>query len=90
MSSYHWYKENGKELDYNKPIVSEKIDGSMELLLPLKENGRYEVVGYDWFNLSEGCWGSCMEWQAPEDAVKNRSNQIIYNAIITIKGITNE
>lgn len=76
-----WYERNG--LDYSKPIKATK-DGMVLLLLPFIREGSYEVIGYNWFNMTEGGWNSCAVWETPEQAVLAYKNYAISNADITI------
>ena len=90
MSNYNWYKEKNHGLDYSKPIVAERDDGNIELLLPGKDKGLYQIIGYDWFNLGTGEWQSCTTWSSPMEAVHNRKGHTIYNVEIAIKRLNNE
>ena len=80
---YNWYKEKNEEqvIDYNKPIFC--IRGrDIEILLPVQVTTKmvdknmgettYEIIGYDWFNITDGHWNSCKCWHTPEEAVAKR------------------
>jgi len=76
MADYKWYtREDKTKLNYSKPIAVERIDEnvvSYEILLPVRNHRSYDVVGYDWFNITTGCWTSCKQWAKPEEAVHSR------------------
>jgi len=81
-----WYKETKeKELDYSKPIIAEDNEGNKCLLLPQIEKSSYDVVGYNWFNIDNGEYGSSIFFKTVKDAINARSSYIIYNCKIIIK-----
>ncbi len=68
-----WYasKEGGISLD--GPIVAEQ-DSTKLLLLPQmgKETG-YEIIGYNWFNLTTGKYNSCSFFKTAKEAIDSYS-----------------
>lgn len=87
MSEQKWYsKEN--ELNYTAPIFAKKND-RIEVLLPVCRQNSYDVIGYNWFNITLGRWGSCADWTTASQAVKNRllDDCKIYNGKIIIDSL---
>lgn len=85
MNNYRWCKELGSELDYGKPVAA--TDGRMvEILMPVKKAGSYEIIGYDWFNLTDGVWNSTICFKTPEIAVESRQSYEAYEVFnVTIE-----
>ena len=85
-----WYlKDEPKpKLDYSKPIVAKNSNGYTHLLLPYIEDS-YKILGYDWFNLDEGKFNSCVHWKTPQEAIDSYSeNHTVTNAELTVTPIT--
>lgn len=76
-------KEDKPELDYSKPIVATKNDGSspMLLLIPYHADNNYRIIGYDWVKLSNGTLNSCCGFKTREDAIKAYGDYDIRNHI---------
>ena len=93
-----WYSDKiNKELDLNRPIIAESKEGAKQLLLPQIENKSYIVIGYNWFNLTEGMkiregtlregtYGSSATWKTPQEAIYSRKKDgwDVYNVTINI------
>lgn len=87
-----WYTDHSKkELDLSKPIVAENKRGEKHLLLPQIIRENYTVIGYNWFSLTEGTYGSSTTWGTAEEAIKCRKDGRwnVYNVIIDVRRITN-
>lgn len=90
-----WYKENGDELDYNRPIIAIAENNDIMLLLPqiAKSDNHipglsidYDLIGYNWFNIRTGKYNSQFFWKDPENAVNSYKNKYeVRNADINIK-----
>jgi len=63
-----WYSDNIEELDYNKPIYVEE-KGNTCLLIPQHAEKSYEIIGYDWFNLTAGRYCSCFTFKTVQEAL---------------------
>jgi hypothetical protein len=80
-----WYSEDvpKQALDYSKPIFARATaDIDIYLLLPQIAQGSYEVIGYNWFNLTKGEYNSCITFSTIVEALKVYKRH--YNATITI------
>lgn len=64
-----WYsnKIDEKVIDYTKPIISDS-NGFTYILLPQIEEGSYKVVGYNWFDIINGKYNSCVFFETPQEA----------------------
>jgi hypothetical protein len=60
-----------------------------EILLPVLENHGYRIIGYNWFNLSKGQWGSCATWETVDAAIAERrlTGHVLSNAEIEATAI---
>lgn len=68
-----WYQDKNKRgLDKWKPIGAVVSFDMDEILLPRTEHDSYEVIGFDWFNLTMGCWNSCRCFKTVEEAIAER------------------
>ena len=79
-----WYAKRNA-IDFNRPIFTLGDAGTLEILLPVQtandtEDDTYTIIGYDWFNLTAGCWNSSYCWATPELAIKDRAN--VFNGSI--------
>lgn len=84
-----WYKAGCKKekLDYSKPIVAE-FGEVKHILLPQLGGYRYEIKGYNWFDINKGKYTSCMHWKTPEEAVAGRSDgYYVHNVLINLSEI---
>lgn len=77
-----WYEDKSKKrLDFSKPIIASRNDIKY-LLLPQIEKGKdYDVIGYNWFNVTSGSYNSCAFFKTAEEAIKCYRNTgcTIYN-----------
>ena len=69
-------KYDYRGLDLRKPIVATNPTSSYPkgdcILLPVQERStEYECIGYDWFNIQSGEWGSNRAWDTPQQAIDN-------------------
>lgn len=87
MNEPKWYVAE-MELNYNEPIFAKNKNGT-QILLPVRLKDSYEVIGFDWFTLESGTWGSCKTWETASGAVKNRMEDgyEVYNAKIIIENL---
>ena len=83
-----------KKLDYDKVIMAKGNDGSIFILLPQQDIDRmhpdemcYLIRGYDWFNIKEGCFNSCICWKTKQKAVSAYDSYHITNAKIILSQI---
>lgn len=88
-----WYEKNKKnELDYSKPIFAEPVTSrelnSKYLLVPCKNKGSYEVIGYKWLNLITGLYLVGL-YSTPVKAINhfNAGTFDVFNAKITLDRI---
>ena len=59
------------DLDYSKPIMAARtIDSFDYILMPVRKNGSYEIIGYDWYNVETGRFISIKCWADAKDAVE--------------------
>ena len=82
---YEGFKKKEKKIDYNKPIFARQTTGGIVfMLLPQIQLG-YTHSGFNWFNLADGSYNSCVFWKTPEQAVEAyQSQHKVYNANILI------
>jgi hypothetical protein len=67
-----WYlnRKNCKELDYSKPIfATSRNNGAVMLLIPQHSPHDYSVIGYDWFDITDGKYNSCTCFDTAKMAV---------------------
>jgi len=67
-----------QEIDYNKPIQAVG-GGATYILIPSRKQGTYTIIGYDWYNITEGHWNSTACWENPQRAVEAYSYYEISN-----------
>lgn len=80
-----WYTETEqKQIDYSKPIMSTSTDGSnIYILLPVGKERSYDIIGYDWFNITKSEWNSCRNFKTVQEAIDCYSN--VTNCEIELK-----
>jgi len=88
----NWYEGDKPTLDFSKPIIAEDesrgAKQTKQLLLPqirTEQTHGYEVIGYNWFVLGSGEYGSCACFETVEEALAARRGYRIYNAEISVK-----
>lgn len=81
-----WYTDTSKRrLDYSKPIAT-NFHGKVQLLLPQIKKEDYKIIGYNWFNMDDGTYGSSRMWETPDCAVEARleKGHEVYNVDINL------
>lgn len=63
-----WYDKGNSALDFTKPIKATHTDGSVYLLMPVRDTAY--AVTYEWFNPISGYWNSSKGWKNPNDPVE--------------------
>lgn len=73
------------ELDLSKPICAKRCSGDVFLLLPqIEQDNGYSIVGYNWLNMSNGVYNSCMFFANVEVALEVYEDCEIFNGDIEI------
>lgn len=63
-----WY-EKANQIRKDRPIFCKNIkNGNVYLLLP-QIGAKYEVIGYNWFNIKAGRYNSCTFFETVEQAI---------------------
>lgn len=76
-----WY-ENQNVLNYSLPIVAYDSNGNKNLLIPMIQKGSgYKIVGYNWFDIINGEYGSSFTWKTPQEAVEAWGDYSMKNEI---------
>lgn len=81
-----WYGSSAA-LNYNKPIIAESTrDGRKYLLLPqmISNGSSYEVIGFNWFDISMGRYNSKVFYKTAQEAISSYGSYKIYNAELSV------
>ena len=82
-----WYTKEVESvtLDQDKPIIAEDSVTEVQYLLLPQIDKIYNVIGFNWFNLSTGVYASSMAFATVDIAVAAWCGRyLIYNACIHI------
>ena len=83
-----WYEDEEKALNFDLPIFAETTTGKVEryLLMPqISKSKGYVTIGYNWLNIKEGRYNSCVFFKTPRAAIEGyESNHKIFNGDIAI------
>lgn len=67
-----WYSDNKPQLDFSLPIAHSREE-TLEILMPMIGEDSYNIIGYNWFDLTKGKWNSCACFKTVELALEARA-----------------
>ena len=77
-----WYIRNGDDLPKwhkDTPIFCKRPqEKDIQMLVPCiqfpqpENRATYAIIGFNWFHITTGQWGSCTTWETIEEAIQCR------------------
>jgi hypothetical protein len=83
-----WYKKDTQDhIKLDKPIIVTLFSGDNCILLPQIAKDDYKVIGYNWFNITEGEYNSCCLFPTVKAAIESyqSSGHSVGNKIIVLE-----